>query len=108
MKRLLVLFLALLTTVSLGQTRVWAKDKAAADTTSVATSDVNDSQDAADADDRSPSVTKQKGPALTECRPLLLFPTESQETYLPFFALNSLTYFSGFALNSSRQPLQQT
>ena len=27
---------------------------------------------------------------------------------IPFFALNSLTYFSGLALNSSRQPEQQT
>ena len=28
--------------------------------------------------------------------------------FLPFLALNSLTYFSGLELNSSRQPLQQT
>src|SRR5262245_44381444 len=29
-------------------------------------------------------------------------------TYFFCFALNSLTYFSGFSLNASRQPVQQT
>ncbi len=54
MKRFLAAFLVLLTSLSFGNAKVWAKDKApATDTTAATTSDVTDSQDAADADDPS-------------------------------------------------------
>jgi len=35
-------------------------------------------------------------------------PLATRTFYLAFLCLNSLMYFSGFSLNSSRQPLQQT